>query len=147
MTEIICRHGSPQVILSDNGTNFTSKVITNLVDLMGSHQDFSAPYNPSTNGAVERANGTLVNILRKISYRDSTHWDRYLPSALLAYQLSYHRITGQSPFAMLYGREAMTPSLVFPNLNNQASAVNPRKHVLKLALQIIKLQRQAYSKA
>ena len=78
---------------------------------MGTHQNFSAPYNPSTNGAVERANSSLVTILRKLTHSDASNWDLYLPAALFAYRLSKHRTTGFSPFAMLYGREATTPSI------------------------------------
>ena len=145
LSDIFCRHGCPQTLLSDNGTNFNAKLVTSLVELLGVHQDFAAPYNPSTNGAVERANSTLVSVLRKLASRDTGNWDTYLPAALFAYRLSIHRITKQSPFAMLYGREATTPSLVFPALSAQDAAVDPDKHVQELAGKIIELQTLAYN--
>ena len=48
--EIFYRHGCPQVLLSDNGTNFNARLVTSLVKQMGTHQSFLAPYNPATNG-------------------------------------------------------------------------------------------------
>lgn len=58
MTEIICQHNSLQVILTDNMTKFIFRVITNLANFMGSHQDFSASYNSSINKTLVCANGT-----------------------------------------------------------------------------------------
>lgn len=68
----------------------SSQVIKLLATSLGTQQFFSAPYNPSTNGTVKRVNGTLVSILQKVTTSDPLHWDQYLPSALLAYHISYH---------------------------------------------------------
>ena len=85
LKNLFTRHGSPNVLLSDNGLNFTLQVISELVTLFGTYQTFAAPYHPATNGAVERANSTLVSILRKMASSDPLHWPQYLDSALLAY--------------------------------------------------------------
>ena len=37
-------------------------------------------------------------------------WDRRLPYVLFAYRTSPQESTGQSPFALLYGREAVLPT-------------------------------------
>ena len=87
---VFSRHGSPNVLLSDNGLKFTSHVVTKLSNLFGKYQTFSAPYHPATNGAVERANSTLVSILHKMATSDLLHWPHYLDGALLAYYISYH---------------------------------------------------------
>ena len=111
---LFSRHGSPWVLLSDNGLNFTAQVVTELSTLFGTCPTFAAPYHPATNGAVKRANSTLVLILRKMASSDPLHWPRFLDAALLAYRISYHRVIGLSPFKALYGREPSIPSSILP---------------------------------
>lgn len=74
-----------------------------------------------TNGAVERANGSLVSIFCKIASSDPIHWPSYLNAALLAYQVSHHQIIGMSPFKALYSRNPILP-LSFLTL---LSAIDP----------------------
>lgn len=88
--QIFTCHGCPNVLLRNNERNFTSRVVQTLLTFMGTQQLFSASYNPSTNGTVERVNGTLISILCKLAHSDPLHWDLYLPSALMAYQISYY---------------------------------------------------------
>lgn len=64
---IFSRFGRPKVLLSDNGLDFASQIVTELTSLFETYQIFAAPYHPSTNGTLERANGTLFSILRKMA--------------------------------------------------------------------------------
>lgn len=139
---IFSRHGSPDVLLSDNGLNFTSQVVTELSNLFGTYQTFAAPYHPATNGAVERANGTLVSILRRMASSDPLHWPMYLDGALLAYRISYHRIIKMSPFKALYGREPVIPSSVLPILSS-VSPESPEAGMRLIANELFRLQASA----
>src|SRR5438477_12563917 len=68
--EIVCRHGVPQVILSDNSKNFASKIVKILCEKFLIKHIFSSPYHPQTNGMVERLNRTLCNSLAKVKEQD-----------------------------------------------------------------------------
>ena len=57
---IIFRHGCPQKILTDNGTNFMARVILFLNQLLGFKTHYTTPYHPQAIGIVERVNGTVV---------------------------------------------------------------------------------------
>ena len=92
MSNIIARHGCPQIILTDNGTNFSSKLIGNLNQLLGINNDKSPPYRPEANGAIERVNGTLKTILRKLVDQEKCSWENYLPLALMAYRTTVHLV-------------------------------------------------------
>lgn len=106
---------------------------------MSIHQNFTPPYNPSTNVAFERANASILTVLQKIATANYQNWGLYLPGALFAYRLSVHQITQQSPFFILYGREAMTPLLMFPELLIQDETINSKKHVQQLEDVIVRL--------
>jgi len=61
------------------------------------------------NGAIERFNGTLKQMLKKLSVEKTTQWDRYIDPALFTYRSCIHRRTGFSPFKPLYGRTMKGP--------------------------------------
>ena len=67
---------------------------------------------------MERADGTLVSILRKMASSDPLHWPCYLDSALLAFCVSTHWIIKMSPFKAIYGIEPLVPSSILPLLEN-----------------------------
>ncbi|GBN11068.1 hypothetical protein AVEN_115978-1 [Araneus ventricosus] len=94
---------------SDRGTNFTSALT---VMRIGSSPRFSCPGYPASNGLVERWNGALKNMLRRIIREDPRNWDNQIPFLLFAYREVPNSTTGVSPFR-LRGREAFGNSKVF----------------------------------
>ena len=51
--------GFPQKLMSDQGTGFTSKVITAMCSLLGIEKIWTTPYHPQSNGSAERVHQTL----------------------------------------------------------------------------------------
>ena len=70
--EIICRHGAPNIILSDRGRNFIAQTVEELCKRMNIHHKLSSPYHPQTNGLVERFNRTLCKTLKKITVNNTS---------------------------------------------------------------------------
>ena len=56
-------HGLPQIIVSDNGTCFTSDEFRQFMENNGVRHIKSAPYHPATNGLAERAVQTFKRTL------------------------------------------------------------------------------------
>jgi Integrase zinc binding domain/Integrase core domain len=106
--EIICRHGCPKIIQSDRGTHFNNKLIKQLCDKFRIKQQLSSPYHPQSNGLVERFNRTLCEALAK-TLENEKQWDEYIDPVLFAYRTNKHSTTKQTPFYMMYGREATIP--------------------------------------
>jgi hypothetical protein len=111
--DIICRHGAPQTILSDQGTHFKNQMIKHLCEKFKTKHRLSSPYHLQTNGMVERLNRTLGTALGKL--RDTMNWDEYLPAVLFAYRTHKHNTTRFTPFFLLYGREAKLPVEITEN--------------------------------
>ena len=107
--EIICRHGCPTIIVTDNGKPFISDLIRQVCRNYNIIHKTTTPYNPQSNGLIERFNRTLTQILQKRSVEEKEDWDAYLPAALFAYRSIKQATTQQSPFFMLYGYEPKTP--------------------------------------
>ena len=63
-------------------------------------------YNPSTDGQAEKAIGTLHNTLSRMVSSNQKEWDLLIPYALQAYKTAVHITTKETPFFMIYGREA-----------------------------------------
>ncbi|KAG1254024.1 hypothetical protein G6F68_011056 [Rhizopus microsporus] len=107
--EIICRHGCPTIIVTDNGKPFLSDLIRQVCRSYGIIHKTTTPYNPQSNGLIERFNRTLTSILQRRSDEEKKDWDVYLPAALFAYRSIKQASTKQSPFFMTYGYEPKTP--------------------------------------
>jgi transposase InsO family protein len=58
---IVFRFGVPHNIITDNGTNFTSKEFNSYCESMGIKLKFASIAHPKTNGQVEKVNGLICN--------------------------------------------------------------------------------------
>ena len=105
---IFSRHGLVEQIHSDMGREFCANVWKETMEILGIKWTTTPPYNPRSN-RVERFHRTLEAILRTADDYHKTDWDEKLPMALLAYRTSVHTATGQTPFAAMYGRQAILP--------------------------------------
>ena len=107
--EVICRHGVPLSIHTDQGRDFESTLLKNMCELLEVEKTRTTAYHPESDGLVERLNKTLVTMLRTCVDEEQKNWDTLLPKILLGYRTSVQTTTGYSPFRLVYGREAMLP--------------------------------------
>ena len=107
--EVICRHGAPERLLSDRGSNFLSDLMTEVCRLMDITKVNTTGYHPQTDGLVERFHRTLLAMLSKYVDKHGRDWDNYLPYLQYAYRVSAQESTKESPFFLLYGRDPRQP--------------------------------------
>ena len=108
LLDIFSRVGIPLQILSDQGAQFTGKVMQHLCEALSIDQIKSTPYHPEGNGVVERMHGPLCAMLTKAA-REGHDWVGQVPFALFALRAAPNRDTGFSPFELVYGRRVRTP--------------------------------------
>ena len=110
---IVYRFGSPNKVMTDNGTQFTSKAWKNFCEMHHIHHAVSSAAHPQTNGQVERANGVILQGIKTRVYEDlqdkNTGWAEELSSVLWAARTNQNRATRESPFYLVYGTEAVLP--------------------------------------
>lgn len=109
LIKVFARMGFPEEILSDNGSQFTSEMMSEVLRLLSVKAVHTSPYHAQSNGVVERFHGTIKPMLRKLSLKHPKMWDRYLPGLLFACRDVVCESTGFSPFEILYGRRARGP--------------------------------------
>ena len=134
--EIICRHGTPKIILSDQGRNFISETVRILCEKFLIIHKFSSAYHPQTNGMVERLNRTLCESLAKVKGTDE--WDLHILAILLAYRTKRHATTGYTPFQLVYGRQAILPiETIIPVEPEQQEEIDLQGSILQRAYNLI----------
>jgi hypothetical protein len=107
---LITRHGVPEQLLSDRGSNFLSELMQEICKLLGIEKINTSGYHPQTDGLVEKFNSTIINMLSKCVEKHGRNWDQQLPYVLFAYRVAVQESTQESPFYLLYGRDAQIPT-------------------------------------
>ena len=76
LVRIFARVGIPEEMLTDQGSNFTSQLLSEIYQLLHVHPIRTSPYHPQTDGLVEPFNKTLKAMLRKVASEDELNWDK-----------------------------------------------------------------------
>ena len=91
----------PDKVLSDNGGEFTGWEFEKMLEESNIQHVYSSPYYAPGNGACERANRTLIQLLKLDQNEDASLWDQSLNSVLITYNNSYHSTIKMSPSQMI----------------------------------------------
>ncbi|WVZ51571.1 hypothetical protein U9M48_002704 [Paspalum notatum var. saurae] len=138
ISRIVCLHGVPKRIISDRGSQFTSRFWEQLHDSLDSKLRFSTAYHPQTDGQTERTNQILEDMLRACAIQYGTSWDKSLPYAEFSYNNGYQAGLKKSPFEAPYGEGA--GHRYFGTKRREKQVFGP--DLIKDAEQQIKMSRQ-----
>lgn len=121
---IFARHGTPEVVMSDNGPQYSSQEFKNFSKQWDFEHITSSPHYAQSNGLAESSVKTVKTMLKKCL--DSPDSDFY--KALLAYR-STPLENGQSPAQMLMNRRIRSSLPIHPSMmsNDNNSSVVERK--------------------
>ncbi|XP_035916389.1 uncharacterized protein K02A2.6-like [Anopheles stephensi] len=119
LREIFSRFGMPNVLVSDNGTQFTSTEFELFCTINGIEHLRTAPFHPQSNGQAERFVDTFKRALRKMEGEGGSVQEA-VDIFLMTYRSTPHKLLerNQSPAELMLGRRLRTcMELLRPTMN------------------------------
>jgi transposase InsO family protein len=107
--QVISEYGLPRILLTDRGSNFTSKLFARLNKRMNLQHVTTTAYNPRCNGKNERLHNFLETAMYAFVSKKHRNWDQYLHAALMAYRTSPLTGIGVSPAYLSHGFHPRLP--------------------------------------
>ncbi len=105
---IFARTSIPEIILTDQGSQFCSRLVKELCELVQIQKVRTSPYHPQTNGCIERMHSTFKSVLGKC-IEEKKDWVAQVPFVLFVLRQMPHSDLGFSPFDLVYGFRVRTP--------------------------------------
>ena len=107
LRDLFARYGLPELVVSDNGSQFTSEEFSVFMQMNGVKHVRSAPYHPSTNGLAERIVQSLKHSL-KASQSSGLSLSQRVSNFLFMYRSTVHSTTGVTPASLFLKHELRT---------------------------------------
>lgn len=107
---LTCLIGPPKLLTSDNGGEFTSKLLEDMCKVKGAEKRTSVAYRPQSQGNVERFNRTLIKELTKRLLQYGSTWVEHLQYVEWSYNTTPRANDKMSPYLLMYGRDPPLPS-------------------------------------
>ena len=109
LVKLFLQIGFPAELLSDSGTNFLANVIKEVCAMLNINKLTAAPLNQKANGLTERFMATLANGISHYTDQQQTNWCEHVPFITFAHNVAAQKSVGESPFYLLYHRDAQLP--------------------------------------
>lgn len=105
LEEIFATFGSPKVIISDQGSSFTSNEFKSFSASIGVKHVLNAVATPRANGQIERYNRTILNSLASMNHGlDEKDWDINVPKLQWSLNNTINKGVGKSPSEIVFGQ-------------------------------------------
>ena len=88
--------GTPQVVISDNGKEFSNHLLADTFAQLGVDHRFVPPYSPQGNGFIERQHKTINQALR--AEKIKTNWALRLPIIMASINNTHHILPLNTPW-------------------------------------------------
>ena len=96
--------------MSDNGRQFDNTPFREFCEQLGIKNHYFSPSHPQANGQAEVTNRSLLKIIKTRLEGVKGVWPDELLGVLWAYRTTVRTPTGETPFKLVYGSEAIIPA-------------------------------------
>ena len=104
---IIYRFGVPHVIILDNGKQFDNPKFRKFYQDLRIKNHYSSPRHPQANSQIEVMNKSLLKIIKTRLEEVKGAWSKELPNVFWVYRTTTRVPTGETPFRLTFGTEAI----------------------------------------
>ena len=105
IVNIMTKHAYlPTTLISDKGTAFTSHVIKEVAGVLGITLKHATTKHAQTIGLLERSHASIKQALKIETGERRSLWHKYVSTAVLNYNTSYHASIGCEPSRVFHGR-------------------------------------------
>ena len=108
MRRFFVAHGSPWVMLSDNGVEFKNALAKWISDLLSVEQKCTTPSHPQASGVRKRINGAIANVIGKTQQAVLAMRGVRIPGSAFVYRAKESEAAGKTPYELLYGKLCTT---------------------------------------
>ncbi|GKA31230.1 reverse transcriptase domain-containing protein [Tanacetum coccineum] len=104
---IVCRFGVPATIITDNGTQLINDPFKSWADELGIKLVSTSVYHPQANGAVKRANRSIMQGIKMRLHQEGAGWVEELPNVMWGHRKMPKTSNGETPYSLAYGTEVV----------------------------------------
>ncbi|XP_050207702.1 uncharacterized protein LOC126657113 [Mercurialis annua] len=141
--QIVCRFGIPRALVTDNGKQFNCRAFKEFCNDLHIDLRFTSVVHPQSNGMTEVTNRTILKGLKARLGEFDRQWLEELPKVIWAYRTTPRAGTGDTPFSLTYGCEAMIPvEIGMPTLRVQFFDEAKNEEEQKLCLDLLEERRE-----
>jgi hypothetical protein len=98
--------GFPQILQSDNGTEFANSVLRSLCLVSGVRHRTITPYHARANGLAEKAVDIAATVILKLANGAINKWHLFCPAAQFFMNNRVQSSTGSTPFTLMFARSS-----------------------------------------
>lgn len=115
----VLRYGIPRTIATDRGSEFISKIMVELCNILGINKILSTSYHHESIGSLENVHKTLGAYLRIQTDNNPSSWSSWIPYWCFSYNTTVNTVTKYTPYELVFGKICRIPS------NLQGESVEP----------------------
>ncbi|GJR67463.1 reverse transcriptase domain-containing protein [Tanacetum coccineum] len=129
------KFGIPATIITYNRTQFVNDPFKKWAEKLKIQLISTSVYHPQGNGAVERANKSLLRGIKTRLEKGGSAWAEEVPNVLWAHRTMKKTSNGETPFSLTYGTEVVIPAEIgMPT--HRTSSVNEKTNDQELRLNL-----------
>ncbi|GJS46392.1 reverse transcriptase domain-containing protein [Tanacetum coccineum] len=134
---------NPLATITDNGTQFVNDPFKKWAENLKIQLISTSVYHPQGNGAVERANRSLLRGIKIRLEKGGSTWAEEVPNVLRAHRTMKKTSNGETPFSLTYGTEAVIPAEIgMPTHRTSSVSEKTNDQELHLNLDLLEEQRE-----